>query len=132
MPDEQLTTAPVVRVQMLIRRPVQEAFEAFEWTFGSPEATATLHVREIDTADRIVIDWDQPTTRVEWRFASRPDDSTLVSITETGFSGTPDDMVAHAVDSTGGFTQVLCALKALLEHDLELNLVRDHLEAMRS
>jgi predicted rRNA methylase YqxC with S4 and FtsJ domains len=41
-------------------------------------------------------------------------------------------MVAHAVDSTGGFTQVLCALKALLEHDVGLNVVHDHLEAAQA
>lgn len=29
------------------------------------------------------------------------------------------------IDSTGGFTQVLAGLKALLEHGIELGLVRD-------
>jgi uncharacterized protein YndB with AHSA1/START domain len=147
---------PVVKTQMLIRRSAQETFEAFvdpaittrfwftessgrlepgatvEWTFGSADATGTVHVKEIETAKRIVIDWGEPTTRVEWRFTPRPGGATLVTITETGFSGTPDVMVAHALDSTGGFTQVLCALKALLEHDVELNVVHDHLEAAQA
>jgi hypothetical protein len=34
--------------------------------------------------------------------------------------------VVHAIDSMGGFTIVLAGLKALLEHDVILNLVGDH------
>lgn len=45
---------------------------------------------------------------------------------ETGFTGDGDEMVARIADSTGGFTNVLCALKALLEYDIELNVVLDH------
>lgn len=96
------------------------------------DATGALHVKEIETAKRVLIDWGEPTTRVEWRFTARPAGTTLITITETGFSGAPDVMVAHALDSTGGFTQVLCALKALLEHDVELNIVHDHLEVMEA
>jgi hypothetical protein len=33
--------------------------------------------------------------------------------------------VARIADSTGGFTMVLCAAKALLEHDIELRAVQD-------
>lgn len=54
----------------------------------------------------------------------------LAAVTETGYSGTPDEMVAQGLASTGGFAQVLCALKALLEHDIERHIVRDHLEAV--
>jgi hypothetical protein len=43
-----------------------------------------------------------------------------------GLRGDGDRLVARVADSTGGFTQVLCALKALLEHDVVLTVVRDH------
>jgi hypothetical protein len=42
------------------------------------------------------------------------------------FSSDGDEIVAAVANSTGGFTNVLCALKALLEHDVELNVVLDH------
>jgi hypothetical protein len=37
--------------------------------------------------------------------------------------------VAAAIDSTGGFSLLLAALKAFLEHGIELNLVEDHAPA---
>ncbi|MBC8328128.1 MAG: hypothetical protein H8E31_05200 [Planctomycetes bacterium] len=52
--------------------------------------------------------------------AARVDSTTLVSISERGFRGSPDEVVAQALDSTGGFTIVLAGLKALLEHQLAL------------
>jgi hypothetical protein len=52
-------------------------------------------------------------------------DTTLVSITEAGFSGDGDEVVKQALGSTGGFTLVLAGQKALLEHDIILNLVVD-------
>ena len=36
-----------------------------------------------------------------------------------------DRLVAHVAASDGGFTTVLCTLKALLEHDVDLTAVRD-------
>ena len=53
------------------------------------------------------------------------DNETFVSITNSGFSGTGDEMAAQAIDSMGGYTMVLCGLKALLEHNVMLNLVSD-------
>jgi hypothetical protein len=40
-----------------------------------------------------------------------------------GLSG--DEVAAGAADSTGGFTFMVCALKALLEHDVVLTVVLD-------
>lgn len=34
-------------------------------------------------------------------------------------------MVNYAIDSMGGYTMVLCALKALLEHNITLTVVAD-------
>jgi hypothetical protein len=64
-------------------------------------------------------------TPVEWIFNARGDDETYVTVTESGFSGTDDEMVQAALDSMGGFTAMICGTKALLEHKLQLNLVGD-------
>ncbi|MBI4595801.1 MAG: hypothetical protein HY730_05405 [Candidatus Tectomicrobia bacterium] len=46
-------------------------------------------------------------------------DYVLVTTTEY------DEIVKAALDSKGGFTWVLAALKALLEHNIELNAIAD-------
>ena len=43
-----------------------------------------------------------------------------MSIENTGFTGNDDEVVAKAIDSTGGFTLVLCELKALLERGIAM------------
>jgi uncharacterized protein YndB with AHSA1/START domain len=84
-------------------------------------------VKAIDTNRRIVIEWPgySGTTTVEWTFAAQKDGTTFVSITEAGFTGDGDALVKQVTDSTQGFTLVLAGLKALLEHDVRLNLVAD-------
>ncbi|MNY78903.1 hypothetical protein D3C86_2193320 [compost metagenome] len=62
---------------------------------------------------------------MEWTFTRRADDETFVTVTNTGFQGDGDDIVKQAIGSTEGFTIVLCGLKALLEHNIVLNLVPD-------
>jgi hypothetical protein len=62
---------------------------------------------------------------VEWKFAAQKDGTTFVSITEAGFSGDGDQLMQQVADSTQGFSLVLAGLKALLEHDVRLNLVAD-------
>src|SRR5690606_36838275 len=142
-----LSTEPIARAQMLIRRPVSEVFEAFVdpaltsrfwFTRGSgrlePGASVNWHwemygvgadvvVRALEPGRRILIEWPNP---VEWVFSPRGDDATFVTITESGFTGTVDEKVALAIDSMGGFTLVLAGCKAFLEHGIELNLVADH------
>jgi uncharacterized protein YndB with AHSA1/START domain len=76
---------------------------------------------------RLVIEWPGaggPRT-VEWRFTAREDGTTMVDISETGFTGTGDEILRQVADSTQGFTLALAGLKAFLEHDLRLNLVAD-------
>jgi hypothetical protein len=60
-------------------------------------------------------------------FASSPygDDATDVRVTETGHTGDGNEVAARAADSTGGFTFMVCARKALLEHDVVLTVVLD-------
>lgn len=145
-----LQNSPIVKAQMLIRSPVEAVFEAFidpaittkfwftkssgklesgkviQWDWEMYGASAQVNVKAIEKNKRILIEWDDPPCLVEWLFTQRPDNTTLVSISNWGFSGTDDDVVAQAIDSMGGFTIVLAGLKALLEHNIILNLVSDH------
>ena len=71
----------------------------------------------------MVILW--PPTPVEWIFTPRPDGTTFVSVTNRGFPGDEEETLQNALDSTEGFAFVLAGLKALLEHNIQLNLVPD-------
>ena len=64
-------------------------------------------------------------TAVEWIFTPRPDGTTFVSVTSSGFRGSDEETVRHAIEATEGFTLVLVGLKALLEHGITLGLVAD-------
>lgn len=140
---------PAVQTQMLVRRPIDDVFNAFVdpavttrfWFTGSsgrlePGAKVTwewemygvsaeVHVRAIERPSRILIEWDDPPTTVEWQFTSLGAEATLVQITNTGFQGAEEEVVGMALDSMGGFSLVLAALKAWLEHGIALNLVAD-------
>jgi len=139
---------PVAKSEMLIRRPVAEVFEAFidpaitsrfwftkgsarleagkqvQWDWDMYNFSVPVRVKEIEENKRIVVEWDayETPSTIEWVFTARPDNTTFVSITNSGFG---DGAVKKALDSTEGFTFVLAGLKAWLEHGIELNLVRD-------
>lgn len=145
-----LQDAPVVKAQMLIRRPADEVYQAFvdpaitsrfwftgssghlesgkvlRWDWDMYGVSAQVLVREMEQDRRILIEWGEPPCPVEWIFVERPDNTTLVTISSWGFTGNDDEIVAKALDSMGGFTSVLAGLKALLEHNVVLNLVADH------
>lgn len=53
------------------------------------------------------------------------DGTTFVSVSESGFSGSGDELVKYVADSTQGFTLMLGGLKAFLEHGVKLNLTAD-------
>jgi uncharacterized protein YndB with AHSA1/START domain len=151
MTADTLSNTPAASVAMLIRRPVDQVFNAFidpdvttkfwfthssgrlaagtqvRWEWAMYGHAVEVSVKTIDVNRRIVIEWGgyaAPTT-VEWVFTAREDHTTFVSITNTGFQGTADEVVAQALDATEGFTLVLAGLKAYLEHGLLLNLVPD-------
>jgi uncharacterized protein YndB with AHSA1/START domain len=142
---------PVAKTGMLIRKPVADVFEAFvdprittkfwftkgsgrleagkqvTWEWEMYAASTQVTVKLFDPDERIVIEWDgySGRTTVEWKFAPQTDNATFVSITESGWTGTGDELVEYATNSTQGFTWTLAGLKALLEHDIRLNLVAD-------
>jgi uncharacterized protein YndB with AHSA1/START domain len=136
---------------MLIRKPVAEVFEAFvnpeitrrfwftkstgrleagkhiTWTWEMYDISVEVNVKEVEAGKRILVEWGNygSMTLVEWVFTPYENDTTYVSITNSGFHGDGDKVVKDALDSKGGFTWVLAGLKALLEHNLELNVIVD-------
>ncbi|HEX5887732.1 MAG TPA: SRPBCC family protein [Pyrinomonadaceae bacterium] len=151
MNNLQLTQPPVAKAAMLIRRPAAEVFEAFidpsitsrfwftkstgrlepgkhvTWTWEMYDVSIEVEVKEIEASKRILIEWGNygAMTQVEWIFTPYEGGATYVTITNSGFQGDGDKVVRDALDSTGGFTWVLAGLKALLEHNVELNAIVD-------
>jgi len=151
MGDLQLTQIPVVKTGMLIRKPVGEVFEAFvnpeittkfwftkssgrleegkqvQWDWEMYKISIPVTVKLVEPTNRIVIEWPgygAPNT-IEWTFAAQKDGTTFVRITNSGMQGSGDELAKQAMDSMQGFTIVLAGLKALLEHNVVLNLVAD-------
>jgi uncharacterized protein YndB with AHSA1/START domain len=151
MNNVNLTHRPVAKTGMLIRKPVDQVFEAFidpgittrfwftkgsgrleagkriKWEWEMYDASTQVTVLAIDRNRRIVLEWDgySGRTTVEWKFAPHAGDATFVSITESGWTGSGDELVKYVTSSTEGFTWTLAGLKALLEHDIRLNAVAD-------
>ena len=100
------------------------------WFIGSGEDAISFDVRvkELSRPNRIVIEWENggAYTQVVWSIEESAEGDTILSIEESGFTGSRDAIVERALDSTGGFNQVIIAAKAFLEHGVELNVVADH------
>ena len=151
MDNPKLTQAPVMKTGMLIRKPVAEVFEAFvnpdittqfwftkgsgrlepgqevQWEWEMYGISIPVTAKTIEPNQRIVIEWPgySGLTTVEWIFEPQENGTTFVRITEEGFTGDGDSLVQQVTDSTQGFSLVLAGAKALLEHNVRLNLVAD-------
>ena len=136
-------------VQMQIRKPVSEVFEAFinpertrhfwftkgssklevnkkvTWEWEMYNVSATVIAKEILNNKKLVFEWGDNSRTVEIAFSTLLDSSTYVIINEWGYSQTGDELLAAIKDSTSGFTTVLDGLKAYIEHGIDLNLIRD-------
>jgi uncharacterized protein YndB with AHSA1/START domain len=146
----QLTAIPDVKVEMLVRRPPPEVFQAFvdpdittqfwftrssgkmtpgvalTWDWEMYGVSAEVLVKEIEEDRRILFQWaDEMGMTVELRFTPWDGGATHVEVTESGFRGDGDEVVTYAANSTGGFNIMLCALKALLEQGIDIAAVRD-------
>lgn len=143
--------APVAKAAMLIRKPIAEVFAAFadpaittkfwftassgplvagesvKWTWDMYDFSLEVAVKVVDAPHRLVLEWPgaHGVTTVVWHFTDRGDGTTFVEVVHGGFRGDGDQVIAQVVDSTEGFAIVLSALKALLEHGIQLNSVRD-------
>ena len=151
MKDLQLTRVPVVKAEMLIRKTPAEVYQAFidpeitskfwftrstgrletgktvTWTWEMYDHSVEVNVKELEVNRRILIEWgdSESMTTVEWLFHPYKNDTTYVTISNSGFTGDGDKIVSDALDSKGGFTWVLAGLKALLEQNIKLNAIED-------
>lgn len=143
------TNSKCVETQMLIRKPVSQVFEAFVdpaitknfwftngsgklevgktivWEWEMYNASTKVLVKEIVKNKKISIEWNDPSTIVDFEFLSLVDNTTYVKIKNYGFDKTGDDLLELIKDSTGGFTTVLDGLKVFLEYNINLNLIAD-------
>jgi len=139
------------KTEMLVRKPVAEVFEAFvdpgiptqfwftkssgrleagkrvTWEWEMYGVSTEVLVRDIEKDRRILIEWSgyKGHETVEWTFEPHGKAATFVRITNSGFKGSDDEIVAQALDSKGGFTWLLAGLKAFLEFGVKLNLTAD-------
>jgi uncharacterized protein YndB with AHSA1/START domain len=145
------TPTLAAKAEMLIRRPVATVFEAFvdpaitarfwfsrgsarldraksvRWDWEMYGFSVDATVKALEPNARLVVEWTgygYPTD-ITWVFTDRPDRTTFVSVANTGFRGTLEEVAKLAVDATEGFAFVLAGAKALLEHGVELRLVPD-------
>lgn len=141
-----LMTPPTARATMLIRRPVAEVFNAFvnpdvttkfwfsrstgrlatgkvvTWHWDFYGASGDLLVKAMEMNKRIAFEWPTP---VEMTFTPKSNESTFVSVIASGFTGTDDEKVLQALDSTEGFNLVLSACKVFLEHGIDPRIIPD-------
>lgn len=107
-----------------------KAGESVTWFIGSGENSIAfdVHVQELSHPNKIVIFWerDGAYTQVTWSIEETEEGDSILTIEESGFTGSSDAIVEQALDSTAGFNQVIIAAKALLEHGIGLNVVADH------
>jgi uncharacterized protein YndB with AHSA1/START domain len=151
MSDMRLSKVPVAKTGMLIRKPVEEVFEAIvnpeitsrfwfsngsgrldtgsrvRWDWESHDVSIDVTAKAVEPNRRVLIEWPGYTgpTQVEWTFQAIPDGTTFVRVRESGWTGDGDELVRYVADSTQGFTLMLAGMKALLEHDIRLNLTLD-------
>ncbi|RYY29539.1 MAG: polyketide cyclase [Chitinophagaceae bacterium] len=134
---------------MLIRKPVQQVFNAFIdpeytknfwftkssgkleegktviWEWEMYGVSTEVNVRIIEDNKRIAIDWEQAQTQVEFNFEAKSELSTYIIIRQSGFKSEGAALFKELIDTTGGFTTVVDGLKAYLEHGINLNLIAD-------
>jgi uncharacterized protein YndB with AHSA1/START domain len=131
------------KAAMLVRKPISEVFNTFidpeittkiwftkgsaklamgetiSWTCEMFDYSVDILVKSIIQNERIQIQWgDNRDAMVNWDFKEIDGSLTFVTITNTGFIGSSEDLIAQIRDATEGFTLVLANLKAYLEHGI--------------
>ncbi|RNA62504.1 polyketide cyclase [Chryseobacterium nematophagum] len=143
-----MSSVAYVEAQMLIRKPIEEVFEAFInpalttnfwftkssgrleegktiiWEWEMYDAKSEVKVLQILPNHLIQTEWGDPLISVDYEF-KKMEKGTLVIIKSYGFSQTGEDLLKIINDNTGGFTTVLDGCKAYLEHGINLRLIED-------
>lgn len=138
---------PTFQVQLKIRKPVAEVFDAVvkpdklsgyfvrtasgplvegvtvKWSFDEAPQPFDVVVRRVVKNERIVFEWPAEegayNTRVEMAFKTLDDGGTLVQISESGWRPTPAGIKA-SYENAGGWMHMLVCLKGYLEYGINL------------
>lgn len=134
---------------MLIRKPVEQVFNAFidpeittnfwftkssgklqpgrtlTWEWEMYGISIEVFILEIIPDKKISMQWGNPATYIDYEFTELGPEKTYVTIKNYGFTETGAELIEAIKDSTGGFTTVLDGLKAWLECGIKLNLIAD-------
>lgn len=137
---------PKFQVQLKIRKPASEVFEAVvnpdkltgyfiqkssgplepgktvEWKFAEVEEPFDVVVHEVVKDQRIVFEWptyEDYLTRVEMEFKPLDAGNTMVSIRETGWRDTPKG-IETSYGNCGGWMHMMACMKAYLEYGINL------------
>ncbi|ATN05415.1 polyketide cyclase [Chryseobacterium indologenes] len=137
-----------VEAQMLIRKPVEDVFEAFinpevttnfwftkstgkleegktiTWEWEMYNVKNVVNVLRIIPNQLIKTQWGEPSVNVDYEF-KKMENGSLVVIKSYGFRQTGEELLKQINDNTGGFTTVLDGCKAYLEHGINLRLIED-------
>lgn len=97
------------------------------WDFHDHPGAFPVNVKAVEKDQRIVLNWeanDRPggtsyETTVTMEFSALEDGRTLVTISEEGWRQTAEGLKS-SYDNCGGWMQMLCAMKAWLEHGINL------------
>lgn len=97
------------------------------WEFHDFPGSFPVDVVEVETERRIVLRWEADErgesapyqTTVTITFEPLENDRTLVSISEEGWRKT-DSALRASYGNCGGWMEMLCSLKAYLEHGIKL------------
>jgi uncharacterized protein YndB with AHSA1/START domain len=145
------TSNTFAKAEMMIRKPVNEVFEAIinpeittkfwftnstgkleegkdlKWTWEMYNVTVPVSVEALIPNELILIKWGnkQQQSMVEFAFKVLSDSRTYLTIKNYDFNSGGDELVSLVIDSTGGFALFIAGLKAYLEHNIQLNLVAD-------
>lgn len=143
-----MSSSVYVEAQMLIRKPVEDVFEAFinpevttnfwftkstgkleegktvTWEWEMYGVKSEVKVHQVIPNQLIKTEWGEPSVHVDYEFKEM-ENGTLVVIKSFGFSQSGEELLKVINDNTGGFTTVLDGCKAYLEHGIKLNLIGD-------
>lgn len=102
------------------------------WDFADFPGAFPVYVVEVEKNKRIILNWEAGDTEAEpggpegsyqtqvtMRFEALEDGRTLVTISEEGWRQTPAGLKS-TLSNKGGWMQMLCSLKAWLEHGINL------------
>jgi uncharacterized protein YndB with AHSA1/START domain len=96
------------------------------WEFADYPGAFSVHIKQVVPNKLIVLEWqaggseDAPyNTRVEMHFEAIDSNSTLVSISESGWKDDPKNLES-SYGNCMGWSQMLSALKAYVEYGINL------------